>query len=222
MKFHTTALITLSFVSAACGASYNPYSFFFYFAQKPCIPFAIHYLHDYKYSNKGGCTRFYGTDLDYKMEIWTHYPPLYIQDAQSTNRDYVNHIEIELYKQKNEEVYHLAYYVSTLGSWTASYRSEDLILSKDTVEQIFNAIQFPIKQFPENTNRYDSYSLSTHSLKELSEGAIFNAFKGLITFVNMALKGKSVEIKLDENDFRAVLDFGKKWLSLTTWNRWID
>lgn len=224
MKSSVGALVTVTLFSfLSIAASYNPYDFFFYFSQIPCVPFAVHYVSNSPYSNdKYKCEWLYGTDLDYMVEMWIRYPPLYIQNVQKGKRNYVSSIYLRLYKQKNEDVYHLAYYVSTLEFWSPYYRSDDIILPKNIVEQIFNNTQFPIKQFPENTKRYDSYYLSTHSLKELSEGERFNALKGLIAFVNGALKDKGVEVKFDQNDFKATMDFYKKWLSPATWGRWSD
>lgn len=222
MRFYIGALVALSLVSSSVYASsYNPYSFFFHFEQDATVPLRTYYIYESRYSNSNKCRWFYGTDLDYFMEMWTYYPPLYIQKTQDSKRDYVWHIHITLYKEKNEDVYHFAYSVGTLGSWT-SIGSPDVIIPKDVVAQIFNDTQLPIKQFSENADRYKSYSFGTHSLKELSEGEMFSAFKTLITFVNLELKDKGVEIKLDPNDFKATMDFRKKWLSLATWGRWAD
>jgi hypothetical protein len=219
MKFHVGALATVTLFSfVSITASYNPYSFFFSFSQKPCVPFSTHYVSNSPYSNdKYKCTVLYGTDLDYMVEIWAWYPPLYIQYTPNGERYYLNSMHMRLYKQKNEDFYHISWSISPLG-WKPSFGSDDTFLSKDTVERVFKDTQFPIKQFPANTGRYDSYDLSTHSLKELSEGEQFNALKGFIAFVNIGFK----EVKLDENDFGATMDFYKKWISPTTWGRWSD
>jgi hypothetical protein len=224
MDFRIRTLLSLFFLSTACFASYNPYSFFFYFTQKACVPLSEYSVSNYPYSNNTYENKWvYGTDLDYMMEMWSYYPPLYIESSQNNSHDYVWNINMRLYKQKNEDFYRFSYHLSTLSFWKHRYSScYDAMLPTDVVKQIFEFTQFPVKEFPENTLENNYYSLSTHSLKELSEKPRLNAVKGLIAFINLMLEPQKMVLKFDENDLNTTMNFRKKWLSLDTWSRWAD
>lgn len=205
MKFKVSALI-LSCISFGLWADYNPYRFFFVAYQYPCLPLSVHYTQEQK---------FYGSDLDYLMHAYSIFTPAYLEKENGL-RHYIRRMSIYVYKQKNEDSYYFDYTIDLMYPYD-SLKNETLKLSKEAAMAFFAKV--PAVELPKTMGKYEHYKLANaFSIDALPKEPNMNVFTAIIDLLN----AMGIPVKFDMNDITAKFGFRKKWLSLETWDRWLD